>query len=160
MSIRTSYLLAAGLVVAGTVGAAQAAVPAMSGPGFLNCPIQQPKAKNGTAPDVELIKKVIRCHKGEKPTPGSDGAVQVIVHQVQVGSPRQWIYEQDLGTGTNATRVWPLRVTYTVKTLYRQATETEANWMRLINVYVDNFGEWRVGSEEPIKPGTPSRTNN
>ena len=114
--------------------------------------------KNGAKPDPEVLKKVIRCAKGEKPvSAGQEGAVAVEILGLQVGAPRKWSYRQDSGNGQVGTIVYPVRATYTVRTLYRAATEEEAGWMRVLNVYVDPFGEWRIGSEEPVRPGTARR---
>lgn len=126
--------------------------------GFLNCPIQQPKVKNGARPDPELLKKIIRCAKGEKAVPpGDEGAVQVDVHSVQIGASRTWSYRQDSGNGQVGTLVYPVRATYTIKTLYRAATEVEENWIRTLNFYVNPFGEWQIGSEETVKGGAARR---
>ena len=32
---------------------------------ILTCPVEQASASNGSAPDVELLKKIVRCKKGE-----------------------------------------------------------------------------------------------
>ena len=128
---------------------------------FLDCPIEQPQVQNGARPDPELLKKLIRCKKGEKSVPaGQEGAVQVVVSAVQVGTSRPWTYRQDTGSGQQGTIVFPVKATYTVKTLYRAATEVEENWVRIFNVYVDAFGEWQIGSEEPVRPGKPQRIPN
>lgn len=51
------------------------------------------------------------------------------------------------------TQVYPVKVTYTEKTFYRSRTAVSANWVRVMNFYVNAFGEWQSGSEESIKPG-------
>ena len=148
--------LLAGVFLVTACNSEDATAQAQSGP--LTCPVQQAPAKNGSAPNPELLKRIIRCHKGEKTVPAnSEGAVGVEVTALQVGSPRPWSYRQDSGTGQAGTIVYPVKATYTVRTFYRAATEEEKDWIRVLNFYVDGFGEWRVGSEEPVKPGTPSR---
>jgi phage-related tail fiber protein len=98
-----------------------------------------------------MIKKITRCDKGEKPaSKGMDGAVTVDVTALQIAAPRQWIYSRDIG-GKPGTIIYPVRVTYTVKTFYRNRTQVEENWVRTINFYVNEFGEWQSGSEEPVK---------
>ena len=140
----------AGLAAAATAPSAPAA--------FVQCPLQQPQSKNGSRPDQELLKKLIRCAKGEKPAAaGQEGAVQVEVKAVQVGASRPWSYRQDQGNGQVGTQVFPVKTTYTVRTLYRAATEVEEDWIRILNVYVNAFGEWQIGSEEPVKAGTARR---
>lgn len=118
---------------------------------ILECPVEQTKVKNGTSPNVELLKKIVRCDKGEKPaSKGYDGAVTVGVTALQIAAPRQWVYSRDIG-GKPGTAIYPVRVTYTVKTFYRNRTVVDENWVRTINFYVNEFGEWQSGSEEPVK---------
>lgn len=117
----------------------------------LACPVEQPQVRNGSSPNPELLKKIIRCDKGEAPaSKGTDGAVTVDVTALQVAAPRPWIYANDMG-GKPGTTIYPVRVTYTVKTFYRTRTVVAENWVRTINFYVNDFGEWQSGSEEPVK---------
>ncbi|WP_255065733.1 hypothetical protein [Lacihabitans sp. LS3-19] len=119
---------------------------------FVECPILQKTVKNGAKPDVELFKKLIRCKKGEKAVQsGEEGAVLVEVSNLQIGTQRPWSYRQDTGSGTASTLVYPVKATYTVKTIYRAATEVEEGWIRILNFYVNSFGEWQIGSEEPVQ---------
>lgn len=119
----------------------------------LACPVSQPPAKNGARPDPELLKKLVRCKKGEKGVEkGSEGAVTVDVAAVQIGEPRKWSYAQDIGNGKLDTVVYPVKVTYSVRTHYRTRISAEDNWIRIMNFYVNAFGEWQSGSEEPVKP--------
>lgn len=118
---------------------------------IMDCPVEQTKVKNGARPNAELLKKIVRCDKGETPaSKGFDGAVTVDVTALQIAAPRQWIYANDIG-GKPGTTIYPVRVTYTVKTFYRTRTVVNENWVRTINFYVNDFGEWQSGSEEPIK---------
>jgi len=118
---------------------------------ILECPVEQTKVKNGARPNAELLKKIIRCDKGEKPAEkGFDGAVTVDVTALQIGASRPWIYSRDIG-GKPGITIYPVKVTYTVKTFYRSRTEVNENWIRIINFYVNEFDEWQSGSEEPIK---------
>lgn len=122
----------------------------------LDCPVAQPGATNGSRPDPELLKKIVRCDKGETPaSKGSDGAVTVDVTALQIAAPRPWVYANDTGGGPGTT-IYPVRVTYTVKTFYRTRTVVAENWVRTINFYVNAFGEWQSGSEEPVR-SPPSR---
>ncbi len=118
---------------------------------IMDCPVEQPKVRNGSRPNPELLKKIVRCDKGEIPaSKGLDGAVTVDVTALQIAAPRQWIYANDIG-GKPGTTIYPVRVTYTVKTFYRTRTVVAENWVRTINFYVNDFGEWQSGSEEPVK---------
>jgi hypothetical protein len=119
---------------------------------FVECPVKQKQVKNGARPDAELFKKIIRCKKGEKAVEeGDEGAVTVEISAIQIGAARPWRYSQDLGNGKAGTIVYPVKATYTVKTFYRTATEVEEGWIRILNFYVNAFGEWQIGSEENVK---------
>lgn len=119
---------------------------------FIECPIKQKQVKNGARPDADLFKKIIRCKKGEKAVEeGDEGAVTVEIADIRIGVPRPWRYSQDLGNGKAGTIVYPVKATYTVKTFYRTATEVEEGWVRILNFYVNAFGEWQIGSEENVK---------
>lgn len=119
---------------------------------FLSCPVKQRAVKNGARPDAELFKKMIRCAKREKGVePGDEGAVKVDVSDIRIGAARPWTYRQDQGNGKAGTLVYPVKATYTVKTFYRTATEVEEDWIRILNFYVNAFGEWAIGSEENVK---------
>lgn len=119
---------------------------------ILECPVKQPKVKNGARPNAELLKKLIRCEKGEKrAAKGLDGAVTVDVTALQIGAPRRWNPILDSGDGRLNTLVYPVRVTYTMKTFYRTRTYVTQDWVRIINFHVNAFGEWQSGSEVPVK---------
>lgn len=143
--MKTPRLLAViGLMVASSVSHAQEVT--------LKCPIAQDTARNGDKPNPDLLKKLIRCRKGEKPAdPGYDGAVTVEVTDLKVAAPREWDYRRDSGSGDRGTKVYPVKVTYTERTHYKSRTEVSEGWIRIMNFYVDGFGEWRSGSEESIQ---------
>lgn len=118
----------------------------------VECPIKQKQVRNGSRPDTELFKKVIRCAKGEKAVEaGDEGAVKVDISAIQIGASRPWSYSQDSGNAKRGTVVYPVKATYTVSTFYRTATEVEEGWIRILNFYVNAFGEWQIGSEENVK---------
>ena len=125
----------------------------------IGCPIQQRVVKNGAKPDPELCKKIIRCLKDEAPAQkGYDGATTVDVTSIQIGTPRKWDILRDSGNGVEAsTIIYPVKAVYTVKQFYRTTIYVSANWVRIINFYVNAFGEWATGSEEPVKIGTRSQ---
>ncbi|MFO1494323.1 MAG: hypothetical protein U1F26_06650 [Lysobacterales bacterium] len=119
---------------------------------ILECPISQTAVAADAQPDTELFTQLVRCKKGEKAaSAGSEGAVTVSVDSLKVAAPRPWSYRQDAGSGQEGTQVYPVKVSYTVRTHYRAATEVEEGWVRILNFYVDGFGEWQIGSEEPVK---------
>lgn len=132
-----------------------------TGVDFVECPVKQKQVRNGSRPDTELFKKIIRCAKGEKAVEeGDEGAVKVEISAVQIGASRPWRYSQDLGNGQAGTVVYPVKATYTVKTFYRTATEVEEGWIRILNFYVNAFGEWQIGSEENVKSPKVRRIQN
>lgn len=119
---------------------------------IIECPVAQTKVKNGSRPNAELLKKIIRCDKGEKPAgKGLDGAITVDVTALEIGASRRWNPLEDSGDGKINSTVFPVKATYTVRTFYRTRTVVNENWIRIINFYVDSFGEWRSGSELPVK---------
>ena len=120
---------------------------------ILTCPIAQTRVSPSAKPNAELFKKLLRCSKGEKPaSTGYDGAVTVDVTAMQLGTPRKWQYLRDIGGGPGVT-IYPAKATFTYKTFYRSSTQVSENWIRIINFYVNNFGEWTIGSEESVKMG-------
>jgi hypothetical protein len=126
---------------------------------ILNCPTEQKPAKNGTAPNPEVIKRVIRCGLGEKgAAKGMDGALTIDVTALQIGTSRPWDRLQDRNGGTpGKTVVYPVKVTYTEKTFYRSGTKVGNNSIRVFNFFVNGFGEWQYGSVDTIK--RPDNTN-
>lgn len=125
---------------------------------FLECPVEQKQVKNGAAPNAELFKKIIRCKKGEKAVDeGDEGAVGVEISAMQIGASRPWRYADDSGSGKVGTLVFPVKATFTIRTFYRNATEVEEGAIRILNFYVNAFGEWAIGSEELIKGGKAKR---
>ena len=128
---------------------------------FVDCPIEQKQVKNGARPDPELLKKIIRCKKGEKAVEkGDEGAVKVDVSAVQIGTARPWSPSRDSGNGKAGTIVYPVKATYNITTYYRIATEVEEGWIRILNFYVNAFGEWQIGSEETVRAPKVKRINN
>lgn len=120
---------------------------------ILGCPITQSRVSNGAKPNLELFKKIIRCNKREKPAyKGYDGAVTVDVTSIEAGTPRKWQYLRDIGGGPGVI-IYPVKTTFTYKTFYRSSTEVSENWIRIINFFVNEFGEWTTGSEESIRMG-------
>lgn len=120
---------------------------------ILECPVAQTSVKNGARPNQELFNKIIQCRKGEKATTkGMDGAVTVEVTALQFGAARPWIYSRDIG-GKPGITIYPVKATYTVKTFYCSRTDVSQNWIRILNFYVNEFGEWTIGSEEHVKAG-------
>jgi hypothetical protein len=124
---------------------------------ILDCPVKQAQARNGSAPDLEILKKVFRCQYGEKPAaPGFDGAVTVDVESMQVGKSRLWRFNGatgggDLGGGDASTVVWPIRIAFTNKEHYRTSTTVWEGSIRIFHFFVNSFGEWQYGSAENVK---------
>jgi len=69
----------------------------------LECPVRQPRARNGARPDRELLEKVLRCYLGERPAVrGLDGAITIAVTDMTIGAPRPWDRLRDMGGGPPA----------------------------------------------------------
>lgn len=153
-----SGAVSGGGVVAGAASGIAATPPAAATIAadrpIVSCPVRQSPVKNGARPKAALLAKIVQCSKGEKAaSPGYDGAVTIDVTALQIGARRPWKYSQDTGSGQKGTFVYPVKVTYTEKTFYWTRTAVSENWVRIINFYVDSFGEWTNGSEESIKRG-------
>ena len=120
---------------------------------ILSCPVEQKSSKNGSAPNPEVLKKVLRCRLGEKAAAkGYDGAVTIDVTALQVGARRPWDRLQDKNGGTpGSTFVYPVKVNYSSKTFYRSSTAIGDDWIVIFNFFVDGFGEWQYGSAETLK---------
>ena len=120
---------------------------------ILSCPVEQKSSKSGSAPDPEVLKKVLRCRLGEKAAAkGYDGAVTIEVTALQVGARRPWDRLQDKNGGTpGSTFVYPVKVSYSSKTFYRSSTAIGDNWIVIFNFFVTGFGEWQYGSAETLK---------
>jgi hypothetical protein len=113
---------------------------------FVNCNVQQKKAKNGESISPELAKLLIQCIWETPSAPGMDGAKTVDVDSVDIGRSRKWVYQQDMGQGIADldTLVWPIDVRWTLKTHYRTRTHIVAQ-EDVFNCYVDAFSKWSCG---------------
>lgn len=120
---------------------------------ILDCSVEQKTAKNGSAPNDELLKKILRCGLGERKSDvGSDGAITIDITALTIGAPRPWDRLRDMGGGTpGKTVVYPVKITFTEKTFYRSVTQFNENWIRIFSFFVNGFGEWQYGSAESIK---------
>ena len=159
-----------------TTAPTTAPLPAPAGPGpmvdamgtvgadrpILSCPTSQPTARNGDAPNLELLKRVFRCQYGEKPArAGLDGAVTIDVEAIQAGRSRKWAFAggtsgSDGDGGTADTIVHPIKITFTKTTHYRSGITRSAGTIRIYRFYVNAFGEWQYGSAENIRDGVIS----
>jgi hypothetical protein len=119
---------------------------------ILDCPVRQPKSRNGARPDPEVLKKVLRCAKGEKAAgKGLDGAVTVDVTGFELGGAIPWRPSRDIGDGRLGTVVYPAKVKYSVRTFNRTTVDVEDDLIKTVNFFVNPFGEWQIASEEVIK---------
>lgn len=109
---------------------------------ILDCgALSQPPARNGDSPPVELLKKLMRCALGERPAdPGSDGAVTVDIEQASVQGNRPW-QRTDHAQAGPGTLVWPIEVTYTVKTFYRTRTRIVKH-RAVMSALVNSQNKW------------------
>jgi hypothetical protein len=119
---------------------------------LLECPIEQKPARNGTSPQPELLKKVIRCLWEQPAKKGLDGAVTADIDAFQIGAPRKWRPFLDLGNGNASTIVHPVEVKYTLKTFYRRETQVQQN-TDIFDCYVNLMHKWECGVSKRIKRG-------
>jgi hypothetical protein len=112
------------------------------------CPVAQQLSRNGQAPDPEVLRRIVRCNKGERPAVrGFDGAVTVEISALEIGKPRQWSFSEDAGDGKRQTLVYPVRVSYSVRTFYRSGTHVSSPERRQMYFHVNAAGQWQSGAE-------------
>jgi hypothetical protein len=119
---------------------------------FVNCNVQQKKANNGDSIPPELAKLLVQCLWEKPSAPGMDGAQTVDIDSLDIGRPRKWVYQQDMGQGIANldTRVWPIDVKWTSKTYYRTRTHVIVE-EDIFNCYVDAFSKWSCGLGMHVK---------
>jgi hypothetical protein len=123
---------------------------------ILDCPVAQKQVRPNSAPQAELLEKLVRC-LFEKPAPkGQDGAVTVDITAFTIGTPRKWVPIRDIGSGNRNTNVYPVKATFTQKTFYNSHTNVQEN-VRVFNCYVNAAGEWECGQAQRIKTGEVER---
>src|ERR1035437_536892 len=118
----------------------------------VDCNVQQKKVKNGDSIAPELAKRLIQCLWEKPSSPGMDGAQTVDIDSIDIGRPRKWVYQQDIGQGIADldTRIWPIDVKWTWKTYYRTRTHVIAE-EDIFNCYVDAFSKWSCGLGAHVK---------
>ena len=103
---------------------------------------KKPAAKNSAAPTVQIISQKLRETWEKKADPGSDGAQTVIIHSIQIGSPRPWTILDGNG-GKPGRKVWPAKVHWTLRTHYRTRTVVlDRHW--IVSCFKNGFNEWVV----------------
>ena len=110
---------------------------------LLDCDNLKHAGRNGSPPQPELIKKLIRC-LFEKPSPaGQDGATTMDITEFTIGSPHRWRDTIDSGQGTANTLVYPVHVKWNTKKFLRdrnnQVTEAEATF----TCFADAMNLWQ-----------------
>lgn len=110
---------------------------------ILNCPVEQKRVKNGTAPNSKLLTQLIRCIWERPASVGSDGAVTMDLTPLIIGSPRRFNPRTDLGGNPN-TIVYPVKTNYIQKTFYRERIIID-KYEGVFNCSIDSFGEWKCG---------------
>jgi hypothetical protein len=121
-----------------------------------DCTIKQSPVKSGPPPPPELAKLLIRCLSERPSIPGGDGAITVDIDQLDVGAPRPWNPNQDVGSGHRATLVYPVHVVWTHKTFHRTQTLVQAH-EGTFPCYVNVLGTWTCEPDQRIKDGEARR---
>jgi hypothetical protein len=118
----------------------------------------QPSARNGSPLPAEEAKILIRCARGENPSPaGGQGATTVDITQFAIGAPRRWNLRIDTGAGGTAdTIVYPVRVKYTTKSFYREQNKVTSDREQLFACHVD-VDQWICGPDQVLKEGQQTR---
>ncbi len=123
----------------------------------LDCPISQTQVGANARPDVELLKKVIRCLYERRAPAGITGAKTVDITAFQIGTSRAWRPLQDIGNGNLQTTVYPVKASWTEKTFHESFTQ-QIDIIGMFNCYVNAVGEWECGSTQRIKESDIKRT--
>lgn len=110
---------------------------------ILKTPVEQTRVANGSPPDPALLAKLIRAIWEKPATTGMDGAVTIDLTPLQIGTPRRFNPNSDLG-GDATTIVYPVKTNYTMKTFYRDSVEVR-EYVGVFNCSIDPFGEWAAG---------------
>ena len=112
---------------------------------LLDCNNLKHDGRNGQALPMELAKQLIRCLY-EKPSPfGQDGATKMDIVDFKQAPSRKWILYQDQGQGTLDTLVYPVLVTYNVKTFYRGRNAVITGKQMTFTCFADKFNLWQCG---------------
>ena len=112
---------------------------------ILTCPVQQPRVAKTAKPNIEVIKQLIRCRRGEEPArPGMDGATTVDITSIIPGGTRPWSLVADRYPGDAGTKVYLFKTDLVQRAHYRtrtMGTRFQETW----GCQVDPFGEWQCG---------------
>jgi hypothetical protein len=121
-----------------------------------DCIVKQRPVKNGPPPPLELVKLLIRCLFEQPPIPGGDGAVTIDVDRLDIGAPRPWNPDQDVGSGQRTTLVYPVHAAWTSKTFHRTHTLVQAH-DGTFGCYVNPLGTWTCAAGRRIQDGEVKR---
>lgn len=105
---------------------------------------KQNKAKAGPPP-MALVKTLIKALYEDN---GDDSKIiNVDLHTVQIGTPRKWVVNQDMGSGNQHTVVYPVHTVWTMRT-YQQSGVIIAEVDGVHKFYINAFGVWQCGLDE------------
>ena len=110
--------------------------------------------RNGSPPQVELAKNLIRCLY-EKPSPvGQDGATTMDITEFTIGEPHRWRTYIDSGQGTDNTLVYPVHVKWNMKTFFRSRNVQVTDKEMTFTCFADAVNLWQCGfATGPNKEG-------
>ena len=158
------------LAAAGPVTIAQAAAPGSTSAAtlrlapdgtvladrdILDCVILQPPARNGSAPRLELVERLIRCLYERPSIPGSDGATTVDLFDIKVGAPKRDLRIQDIGAETR-TWFYGVHATWNL-TVYRRDRTTVRTNENVFRCYVNILDVWQCSDGDAVKQGEERR---
>lgn len=103
-------------------------------------------AKNGDAPSLEFIKRMIQCTFERPSDVGQDGARKMDIVSIAPQGSRRWDPYDDISISATAnTIVYQYHVKYNKKTFYRTSNQSETGSERNYSCYVSN-NEWYCGT--------------
>ena len=121
-----------------------------------DCAVKQHPVKNGPPPAPELAKLLIQCLFERPPIPGGDGAVTIDIDRLDIGAPRPWNPDRDMGSGNRATLVYPVHAAWTRKTFHRMHTVVHSH-EGTFPCYVNVLGAWTCDPAQRVKGGEVKR---
>lgn len=137
------------------IRAAQQATKAPTPPKFpsMRPAIAEPAQGKATPgkPPLELTKKLIQYLWEQQSD--SSATVNCDIHSLEIGAPRKWVINRDIGPADPSTPVYPVKARSSRRTYYSGHVVISEDEI-LYKVYIDAFGKWHVGADDikSLKP--------
>ncbi len=142
------------LVAAGTMSRSKkTSTTHVTAGGPVQCPVQQEQASNGDEISEDLAHDLIVC-LWQQPASVASEEVTCEVTNVSVGKRRKWNPYDDMGSGNVDTWVYPVRATFTRRSIYR-TEDVVVTDDGVFNCYVDAFNKWECGLGQNLTRSSP-----